>query len=244
MKSSKKILLIIILIGIVLYLILSPIINKNQIISKDNLLGKSEEIIKLELKEGNVSGEYINEHTDNLEINVNEFDYMLLTSLSADFKPQKLTEFPEEFKFIGVVDIPKDFDLTSYYTVYTRSDLDIDVYDQLHDYVLYYENTKADKLLDNSGEVLSDKNRNIIISMSYIESPMRDYYAQDSSEFVKSKLGNLECEIQKYYDIYIAKFKIDNTYFDIETLGVSQDELVSLIISINNGFVKFGKKNV
>ena len=242
MKDNIKYVLLILLVAIIAFLIINPIIKKGKINKTDDVEVQSGESIKLELEVGTVSGEYINEHTDKLEIRINSFDEMVSTSLRADLKPVLFDEYPKVLRFLAAVEFPKNFNLSSYYAIYTRKDLDTNEYDLLHDYVASFENMIDGKILDENGEVISDKNKNILISMSYKEPPIRDYYAMDSSGFSKSKIGYLDVEIQKYYDIYIAQFKIDNAYFDIETLGISQDELVRLIISINNSFVKFGQK--
>ena len=72
--------------------------------------------------------------------------------------------------------------------------------------------------------------RNITIAFSEIDKPLRDYYI-DNQE-LKSKIGDVELEISQYKNMYIVTFSYNNLNFDIETNGITEDELVELLVSI------------
>ena len=48
----------------------------------------------------------------------------------------------------------------------------------------------------------------------------------------KSIINNVEFEISQYQDMYIATFSYNTIYFDSETKGISEAELVELLQSI------------
>ena len=101
--------------------------------------------------------------------------------------------------------------------IYTRNSIEEPVYDVLHDYVFDYHTE------DNI-------TRNITIAFSEIDEPLRDYYI-DNHE-LKSKIGDVEMEISQYENMYIVTFSYNNLNFDIEANGITEDELVELLVSI------------
>ena len=71
---------------------------------------------------------------------------------------------------------------------------------------------------------------NIIIAFSEIEKPLRDYYIDVGDKV--SKIGDIEFIISQYKDMYIVTFNFKDIYFDIETTGITENELLELLQSI------------
>ena len=158
-------------------------------------------------------------YDESLEItlNINEMKELALTSLDADVKMVQIEDLPEKFNFINDINIPEDLKLDNCYNIYTRNSIEEPVYDVLHDYVFAYHTE------DNI-------TRNITIAFSEIDEPLRDYYIKDHE--LKSKIGDVELEISQYENMYIVTFSYNNLNFDIETNGITEDELVELLVSI------------
>ena len=89
-------------------------------------------------------------------------------------------------------------------------------YSIAHDYIWDYSNEA--------------ENRTIRIAFSKIGKPLRDYYL--SSEEKISKIENTDVIITQYEKLYLAEFKLNDVYFDIETAGITQKELVDLLVSL------------
>ena len=155
---------------------------------------------------------------DGVELNINKIKDMSMTSLDADVKTIELENLPEEFTFIENLQIPEEYNFENGYTVYTRENTDTAEYDVLHDYILNY---RKDDLND------------IKIAFSGIEAPIRDYFIGDGDKV--SKIGEVELVISQWKEMYIVTFEYKDIYFDIETTGVTRNELVSLLQSIIDG---------
>ena len=112
--------------------------------------------------------------------------------------------------------MPEEYQLETSYNVYIRSDRNIAKYDLLHDYVFNYQK--------------DDFSSGIKIAFSEIEEPLRDYFIDD--KYKTSKIGDAEIIITQYKQMYMASFKYKDIYFDIETNGITENELVELLVSI------------
>lgn len=156
---------------------------------------------------------------DGVELNINKIKDMSMTSLDADVKTIELENLPEEFTFIENLQIPEEYNFENGYTVYTRENTDTVEYNVLHDYILNY---RKDDLND------------IKIAFSGIEAPIRDYFIGDGDKI--SKIGNVELKVSQWENMYIVTFEYNDIYFDIETTGITENELVDLLKSIiDNG---------
>lgn len=153
----------------------------------------------------------------NLKINKISKGQGISSSIDAKRIDGKIQEI-EQMDFVKELKVPKDIELRQSYGIYVRSNRQVSNYDILHDYVLYYSDNKE------------QNSRNISINFSKIGKPLRDYLLSEKDE--KSLVGQTEVIIQQYQDMYLAQFKYDNKNFDIETNGISQEELVSLLTSI------------
>ena len=169
------------------------------------------------LKNDNVQLGEAESEENNLDVvlNINKLKELAKTSLDLDIKSMKIESLPDKFKFIESVNIPEGYNLESSYNIYVRNDMNTEEYNVLHDYVFNYKESS-----ENS----------IIIAFSEIEKPLRDYYI-DGGEKV-SKIGETELVISQWEQMYIVTFEYKGIYFDIETTGITENELVDLLESI------------
>lgn len=207
MKTSKnkKIVYSISSICAVFILGISIFLGVNNSLFKENGLeiGKTEDFNKNK------------EESLNIELNINKIKDMLMTQLDADTKTIDVEELPEKFNFMEDVIIPEKYKLESSYNVYVKESKDIEEYNILHDYVFSY---KKDDLND------------IKIAFSEIENPLRDYYIEEGEKI--SKIGDVEVIISQWKQMYIVSFEYENIYFDIETTGITENQLITLLESI------------
>ena len=154
-----------------------------------------------------------------VELNINKVKDMSMTSLDADVKIIEIENLPEEFTFVENLLVPNEYEFENGYTVYTRENIDTAEYNVLHDYVLNYR---------------KDDLNEIKIAFSKVESPIRDYFIGDGEKI--SKIGNVELKVSQWEKMYIVTFEYNDIYFDIETTGITENELVDLLKSIiDNG---------
>ena len=156
---------------------------------------------------------------DGVELNINKIKDMSMTSLDADVKTIELENLPKEFAFVENLLVPNEYEFENGYTVYTRENIDTAEYNVLHDYVLNYR---------------KDDLNEIKIAFSKVESPIRDYFIGDGEKI--SKIGDVELKVSQWEKIYIVTFEYNDIYFDIETTGITESQLVDLLKSIiDNG---------
>lgn len=152
-----------------------------------------------------------------IKLNINRIKKMLATSLDADIKTIEIEKLPEKYEFIKNIKIPEEYKIENSYNIYTRNDINKNEYNVLHDYVLNYRKDSINK---------------ITIAFSEIEKPLRDYYIEDGDKV--SKIGDIELIISQYKDMYIATFNFKDIFFDVETVGITESELIELLQSILN----------
>lgn len=157
-----------------------------------------------------------NKSTIKIALDINEMENLEMAISDAAVEKKEITNIPEKFTFINNATVPEEYKIENCYTLYTRSDKNSDQYNLLHDYVLNYR---------------KDDTNSIKISFSEIEKPIRDYDIMNEENKI-SKIGENEVTISHYKEMYIVYFKYNNIYFDIETVGISQEELVNLLTSI------------
>ena len=152
-----------------------------------------------------------------IDLNINKIDNMGSMRLDADIRIIEMNELQEKFNFIQNVKVPEEYKFKDSYNIFVKSNIDIKKYDKLHDYVFVYQ---------------KDELNDIQIAFSEVGEPLRDYYLGEMKK--KSKIGDVEVIISKYKEMYNAIFKKNNIYFDIETNGITESELVNLLVSIIN----------
>ena len=150
---------------------------------------------------------------------INNTDNIIRGSLRVDAEIRKINDI-DIFQKYGVnkeLIIPNDLTLDSY-CLYGK--FSADQYDKLIDCRLVYL---------REGETIPT----ITIAMAKNNPPFRDYlFANDNLK--ESIINNVQVVITQYEDIYFTAFKINDIYFDIETNGITQNELVDLLKSIIN----------
>lgn len=154
-----------------------------------------------------------------LEININKAKMQSMAKLDADIQEAVVDkEINKSFPFVQKeLNAPKD--LKNYgvnRVLMTRKDLSDKDYSVAHDYIWDYSNEAQD--------------RTIKIAFSKVGKPLRDYHL--SSEEKISKIENTDVIITQYEKLYLAEFKLNDVYFDIETAGITQTELIDLLVSI------------
>lgn len=154
-----------------------------------------------------------------LEININKAKMQSMAKLDADIQEAVVDkEINKSFPFVQKeLNAPKD--LKNYgvnRVLMTRKDLSDKDYSVAHDYIWDYSNEAQD--------------RTIRIAFSKVGKPLRDYHL--SSEEKISKIEGAEVIITQYEKLYLAEFKLNDVYFDIETDGITQTELVDLLVSM------------
>lgn len=160
-----------------------------------------------------------------VELNINKLKIMEMLDLDADIKTIDIDKLPEEFKFMENLLIPEEYEFENSYTVYTRENINIEEYNILHDYILNY---RKDDLND------------IKIAFSKVEKPLRDYFIQDGDKI--SKIGDVELNISQWEEMYIVTFEYEDIYFDIETTGITENQLVDLLESLINNVTNVNKE--
>ena len=204
--NSKKVIYTISSICAVFILCLGIAFSTSLINNKPNTeIGKRDGVEEL----------YVEKENLKMELNINKLNKLAIISADADIKEKEIDNLPKKIEFINQIAIPEEYRLESKYAVYTKENLNAQEYNILHDYVFTYRKDSTNK---------------IIITFSEIDKPLRDYYI--SNEHKISKIGDTELIISQYEDRYIIEFSYQNLYFDIETVGITENELVSLLQSI------------
>ena len=147
----------------------------------------------------------------NVMLEINPLQGASMAKLDADV----ISSLPEKFEFINNIALPSEYKLENSYEVYTRENYDNAEYSSLHDYVFNYS---------------KDYENTIKVAFSEAGEPIRDNFLDDSKKV--SKIGDVDVIIFQYEKMYVATFKCKGIYFDIETNGITEEELVNLLESI------------
>ena len=151
----------------------------------------------------------------NIMLEINPMVGTSMAKLDADVQTVEMTSIPEKFGFINNIALPSEYKLDKSYEIYIKENHDTAEYSLLHDYVFNYS---------------KDYENSIKVAFSEVGEPIRDYFLDDSKKV--SKIGNVDVIISQYEMVYVATFKCKEIYFDIETNGITEEELVNLLESI------------
>lgn len=151
----------------------------------------------------------------NVMLEINPMQGASMAKLDADVQNVEMTSIPEKFEFINNIALPSEYKLDNSYEIYTRENYDDAECSLLHDYVFNYS---------------KDCENSIKVALSEVEEPIRDYFLDDSKKV--SNIGDVNVIISKYEKMYVATFKYKEINFDIETNGITEEELVNLLESI------------
>lgn len=154
---------------------------------------------------------------DNSNIVINKIDDLDLTKIDADIKLEEINSVNLPWNdMFNDINVPKDLDKFYGYGIYTKNDSNNE-YNILDSYIYEYFN------LDN--------NRKIKIAFSNTNKPIRDYFF-DTDDAKESNINDNKLIVYQSEDAYFTEFKYNEYYFDIETHGITIDELISLLKSI------------
>ena len=151
----------------------------------------------------------------NVMLEINPMQGTSMAKLDADVQTVEINSLPEKFEFINNIALPSEYKLDNSYELFTRENFNTTEYSLLHDYVFNYS---------------KDCENSIKVAFSEVEEPIRDYFLDDSKKV--SKIGDVNVIISKYEKMYVATFKYKEINFDIETNGITEEELVNLLESI------------
>ena len=157
------------------------------------------------------------EETLDIELNINSLKILAMLDLDANIENIELSELSKEFLFIENLSLPVEYKFENSYIVYTRENKQTTEYNKIHDYVVQYK---------------KDDTNNIKIAFSKVEQPLRDYFIEEGDKI--SKIGNVKLNISQNKEMYIITFKYNDIYFDIETTGITENQLIDLIDSLIN----------
>ncbi len=155
---------------------------------------------------------------DNVNLYINDMSKINqgVLKLDADVKITNIESF-SYFKEIADIKIPSTFDYQEAYEIYVKPHKDSQEYTILQNYVVNYSEQKND--------------RNISISFSKENKPIRDYYFSEEGSKI-SKINNVELKIFKYNELYFTEFNYKGINFDIEVSKITEQELTDLLLSI------------
>lgn len=125
------------------------------------------------------------------------------------------------FDFVGRLKLPVDLEAIQFFEVYTPSDQKDTQYSVLHDYKILYQSNQQAK---------NKTKRQVEFTFSPNFRPLRDNFLTDES-IQKSYIGDTEVVILGYKDIYLALFSWNEIHFEVESHGLTEDELVVLLRS-------------
>ena len=156
------------------------------------------------------------ESEEKVSLNINKIDEMAMTKLDADAKILNGVMIPY-FEYMTKLSIPEDFDnKEDYKAIWVKSNRDVNEYDILNNYEFTYRNTT--------------NSRRIIIAFSEEHKPLRDYYIKGGKK--TTTIGNTELIISQYKDMFLTTFTHNGVNYDIETIDITEDELLELLESI------------
>lgn len=151
----------------------------------------------------------------NIMLEINPMQGASMAKLDADAQTVEITSIPEKFEFINNIELPSEYKLDSSYEIFTRENLNTTECDLLHDYVFNYS---------------KDYENSIKVAFSEVEEQIRDYFLDNSKK--TSKIGDVDVIISQYEKMYVATFRCKDIYFDIETNGITEEEMINLLESI------------
>lgn len=152
-------------------------------------------------------------------ININKITKISNKMLDIKYENINIETLSEDYNFISKLYVPINFkDIKAYKILSKHIDNNSmsKNYDNLINYSLIYNN---------------EQKKQLIISFSKTNEPVRDYYFSSENSKV-SKINNKEIFIYQYEKIYMTKFNYNNIYFDIETQNINEEEFLTIISSI------------
>ena len=144
-------------------------------------------------------------------IKINKIENLAHAKLMAESMDITKEELPEELLSLANLNGKEPEYIV---TLSTKTDPSSEEFDLLHDYVLYFRD--------------EEKNTSIKVSASKGQAPLRDYFFEEVSNN-KSTIGGVPAKIFQYEDRYIVNLEKGEYYFDIETSGLTEDEMIKIV---------------
>ena len=175
-----------------------------------------ETLLQAKVEKENLSKE---KETLKTKININKLDEKTLVDYTIDAQTRKVDakECMVDLRFAIEAKLPDDFEENSSVVgIYVKGE-NPKKYDVLQNYAFRYKN--------------KSETRSITLGLGFKDrKPIRDYYFADVKKI--SKIGDVELKITQYEDSYLAIFSYKDMNYDIETKGITQDELVEFLTSL------------
>ncbi|MCI9087148.1 MAG: hypothetical protein HFJ32_01100 [Clostridia bacterium] len=176
----------------------------------------NETLLQAKMEKDDLSKE---KETLKTEININKLDEKALVEYVIDAQMRKIDakESMVDLSFAIEAKLPKDFEENcSVVGIYVKGE-NPKKYDVLQNYEFRYKNKAETRI--------------ITLGIGFRErKPMRDYYFADVKKV--SKIGDVELKITQYEDSYLVIFSDKAVNYDIETRGITQDELIEFLTSL------------
>lgn len=151
------------------------------------------------------------------EIYINKGEMLKDFAINAEVRKIDAQVINVDLRFAIEATLPSDFEENySVVGIHVKGD-NSKKYDVLQNYEFRYKN-KAETRTITLGVGFKDKK------------PIRDYHFLEVAK--KSKIGEVELEITQYEDSYLVIFSYKDVNYDIETNGITQEELVEFLTSL------------
>ena len=144
-------------------------------------------------------------------IKINEIQNLASAKIMADSKLIEKNDLPIEL--IGLTNVAGN-EASMITALYTKSDITKEEFDVLHDYVLNFFNDE----------------QSMKISATKEEKTLRDYFFQATDDI--SNIDGHDVRISKYEDKYIVNLEKGEYHFDIETNGLTEDEMIKVVSEV------------
>lgn len=150
------------------------------------------------------------------DININKLESVSATKIDAEIRDSSnYFAIPYPFKLDAKLSLPDDLNTTKEKILFTKSK--DGKYNYINNYIFSYTNSKND--------------RDIIISFSFENKPIKDYYfSEDGAK--DTKINNFNLKLYNYEEIYFTEFEYNGYFFNIETHNLTESEFISLLKSI------------
>lgn len=183
---------------------------------------QSQEIVDLAQGIGN------EKETQIIEWKINQTERSTAGNAKIDAKMESIQQekLPEKSRWLTQAKVPDEYIQKDCYAMYTRNSKEEKEYNILTEYVLTYR---------------KDDTHSIRIAFSDKGEPARDYRIAEKQI---SKIGKQELVISNYEDLYIVNFQREDIYVDIETVGMTEEQLKEFVISLVNSEKETSQKVV
>jgi len=160
-----------------------------------------------------------NKCNDSIIINLLNESSVQIQDIDAKFEEKNIEELITKFNFITNLNI--QFESSSFNEMYVRKNLDDSDYSVLYGYnLMYVLDDKNTKTIDIFFSETKDQRLKCVI------------YDIDMNKIKNSIINNVIIKINKAGNWYMATFKYNNLYFDIESHNLTEQEFIGVLKSI------------